>query len=183
MAGRAGRPRRAYHRRREGPRRGNGARDGGRQRARRSRLATSTRRGARRSRRSSRLAAPRPCSITLDTTREADWEAAIPAVIDRFGGLDILVNNAGRRRRRAGRRDYGGKLAEDHVGQPRRRLPRHQARHGRDARGRLDHQHLLDHGLYGHGRSSPRIARARGRSDSSPRGRRWTAPRTSAVSG
>ena len=33
--------------------------------------------------------------ITLDTTREADWEAAIPAVIDRFGGLDILVNNAG----------------------------------------------------------------------------------------
>ena len=33
--------------------------------------------------------------ITLDTTKEADWEAAIPAVIDRFGGLDILVNNAG----------------------------------------------------------------------------------------
>ena len=33
--------------------------------------------------------------ITLDTTREADWKAAIPALIDRFGGLDILVNNAG----------------------------------------------------------------------------------------
>ncbi len=33
--------------------------------------------------------------IALDVTREADWEAAIPAVIDRFGGLDILVNNAG----------------------------------------------------------------------------------------
>ena len=33
--------------------------------------------------------------IALDVTGEADWEAAIPAVIDRFGGLDILVNNAG----------------------------------------------------------------------------------------
>ena len=33
--------------------------------------------------------------IALDVTSEADWEAAIPAVLDRFGGLDILVNNAG----------------------------------------------------------------------------------------
>ena len=33
--------------------------------------------------------------IALDVTKEADWEAAIAAVIDRFGGLDILVNNAG----------------------------------------------------------------------------------------
>jgi len=33
--------------------------------------------------------------IALDVTSEADWEAAIPAVIDRFGGLDVLVNNAG----------------------------------------------------------------------------------------
>ena len=33
--------------------------------------------------------------IALDVTKEADWEVAIPAIIDRFGGLDILVNNAG----------------------------------------------------------------------------------------
>ena len=31
----------------------------------------------------------------LDVTREEDWNAAITAVIDGFGGLDILVNNAG----------------------------------------------------------------------------------------
>src|ERR1700736_1991017 len=31
----------------------------------------------------------------LDVTREEDWNAAITAVTDRFGGLDILVNNAG----------------------------------------------------------------------------------------
>src|SRR5271156_2029012 len=34
-------------------------------------------------------------SIRLDVTREEDWNAAIAAVTDRFGGLDILVNNAG----------------------------------------------------------------------------------------
>jgi len=33
--------------------------------------------------------------IALDVTQEADWEAAIPATLDRFGGLDVLVNNAG----------------------------------------------------------------------------------------
>src|SRR3984893_467120 len=33
--------------------------------------------------------------IRLDVTREEDWNAAITAVTDRFGGLDILVNNAG----------------------------------------------------------------------------------------
>ena len=33
--------------------------------------------------------------IRLDVTKEADWEAAIAAVVGRFGGLDILVNNAG----------------------------------------------------------------------------------------
>jgi NAD(P)-dependent dehydrogenase (short-subunit alcohol dehydrogenase family) len=31
----------------------------------------------------------------LDVTSEADWNAAIAAVVQRFGGLDILVNNAG----------------------------------------------------------------------------------------
>src|SRR5437868_8253329 len=31
----------------------------------------------------------------LDVTREEDWNAAIAAVTERFGGLDILVNNAG----------------------------------------------------------------------------------------
>ena len=33
--------------------------------------------------------------VALDVTSEADWEAAIPAILDRFGGLDVLVNNAG----------------------------------------------------------------------------------------
>ena len=33
--------------------------------------------------------------VTLDVTNEADWEAAIRAIVDRFGGLDVLVNNAG----------------------------------------------------------------------------------------
>jgi 3(or 17)beta-hydroxysteroid dehydrogenase len=31
----------------------------------------------------------------LDVTREEDWNAAVGAVVGRFGGLDILVNNAG----------------------------------------------------------------------------------------
>ena len=33
--------------------------------------------------------------VHLDVTREADWEAAVRATIDRFGRLDILVNSAG----------------------------------------------------------------------------------------
>ena len=33
--------------------------------------------------------------VPLDVTKEADWEAGIAAVVERFGGLDILVNNAG----------------------------------------------------------------------------------------
>jgi 3(or 17)beta-hydroxysteroid dehydrogenase len=31
----------------------------------------------------------------LDVTSEVDWNAAIAAIVQRFGGLDILVNNAG----------------------------------------------------------------------------------------
>ena len=30
-----------------------------------------------------------------DVTSPSDWEAAVAAAIDHFGGLDILVNNAG----------------------------------------------------------------------------------------
>jgi cyclopentanol dehydrogenase len=33
--------------------------------------------------------------VRLDVTREADWERAVAAALDRFGRLDVLVNNAG----------------------------------------------------------------------------------------
>ena len=33
--------------------------------------------------------------VRTDVTSEGDWESAISATVDRFGGLDILVNNAG----------------------------------------------------------------------------------------
>src|SRR5437763_14178538 len=33
--------------------------------------------------------------VHLDVTSEADWQAAIDAVLGRWGRLDILVNNAG----------------------------------------------------------------------------------------
>src|SRR5437016_8188464 len=33
--------------------------------------------------------------VHLDVTREEDWQAAIDAVLGRWGKLDILVNNAG----------------------------------------------------------------------------------------
>jgi NAD(P)-dependent dehydrogenase (short-subunit alcohol dehydrogenase family) len=34
--------------------------------------------------------------VHLDVAREEDWNAAVAAVVGRFGKLDILVNNAGR---------------------------------------------------------------------------------------
>ena len=39
--------------------------------------------------------------IPLDVTDPAQWEAAVAAVVDRFGGLTTLVNNAGRLHRAA----------------------------------------------------------------------------------
>ena len=39
--------------------------------------------------------------IGCDVTSEADCQAAIAAVIDRFGGIDVLVNNAGITQREA----------------------------------------------------------------------------------
>ena len=33
--------------------------------------------------------------VRLDVTAETDWEAAVRASVDRFGGIDVLVNNAG----------------------------------------------------------------------------------------
>lgn len=33
--------------------------------------------------------------VHLDVTSDRDWEAAVGAAVDQFGGLDILVNNAG----------------------------------------------------------------------------------------
>jgi 3alpha(or 20beta)-hydroxysteroid dehydrogenase len=39
--------------------------------------------------------------IPLDVTDPAQWEAAVAAVVDRFGGLSTLVNNAGRLHRAA----------------------------------------------------------------------------------
>jgi NAD(P)-dependent dehydrogenase (short-subunit alcohol dehydrogenase family) len=33
--------------------------------------------------------------VRLDVTREADWQKAVEATLNRFGKLDVLVNNAG----------------------------------------------------------------------------------------
>jgi cyclopentanol dehydrogenase len=33
--------------------------------------------------------------VRLDVSSESDWEAAVRACVDRFGGVDVLVNNAG----------------------------------------------------------------------------------------
>lgn len=37
----------------------------------------------------------RAVGLRLDVAKESDWDAAIVATRDRFGGLDVLVNNAG----------------------------------------------------------------------------------------
>lgn len=34
-------------------------------------------------------------ALTMDVTREVDWQRVREAVVDRFGHLDVLVNNAG----------------------------------------------------------------------------------------
>ena len=42
-----------------------------------------------------RAAGGRAAFMRLDTTQEADWEAAVAATLAKFAGLDIVVNNAG----------------------------------------------------------------------------------------
>ena len=108
---------------------------------------------------------------------------AIPAVIDRFGGLDILVNNAGVGivepldvvTLESWHKTMSVNVDGVFLG----------TKHGMAAMrgGRLDHQPLLDPGLYEHSGAVRPTARARGRSGSSPRRRRWTAPRMSGASG
>lgn len=41
------------------------------------------------------LGADRALAVELDVTSEAQWAAAVEAVVDRFGALTTLVNNAG----------------------------------------------------------------------------------------
>ena len=37
----------------------------------------------------------RAIAVRLDVSSEADWQAALAVIEQRFGGLNILVNNAG----------------------------------------------------------------------------------------
>ena len=85
-------------------------------------------------------------AFTADVSRAADVEAMVAACLKAYGRIDVLDNNVGIA-------EMGSVVEVTEVGmgprvrgQPQERLPRHEARHSRDAEAgrRLDHQHFLD---------------------------------------
>ena len=84
--------------------------------------------------------------IHLDVTNESEWESAVAATISKYGKLDILVNNAAIVIQKSAIEDRTADEWGPHLrGQRKGRLPRHEACHPRNAKGRrrLHRQHIL----------------------------------------